>query len=274
MWGSESSNALYLGEADLFTKTTGIEYEAEYLSWDDYWTKINTLAAANDLPDTLRMDYAYILNYVNKNQLMDLTPLVESGAIDLSKVPDSAISGGRFGEGLYGINAGSNGLCMAVNEKLVTDAGMEVPSNEMTWEEFEKWAIEFHEKTGKIRRGSVRPEGLQRRVPHLCPGARRRTVQRGSGRCGLQGGNPGGVLCFHQADSGRRRLPEHCGRGDRHRQGKLSHEQGRSGYHLHGDGQLYHLCRRTEGQLRRCTAAAAARCCRRQGHVREAFPSS
>jgi len=149
-WGSESSNALYLGEADLFKEATGIDYEAEYLSWDDYWTKINTLAAANDLPDTFRMDYQYILNYVNKGQLMDLTPLVESGAIDLSKVPDSAISGGRFGEGLYGINAGSNGLCMAVNEKLVLDAGMEVPSNEMSWEEFEAWVIAFHEKTGKF----------------------------------------------------------------------------------------------------------------------------
>ena len=147
-WGSESSNALYLGEADLFTKATGIEYEAEYLSWGDYWTKINTLAAANDLPDTLRMDYQYILNYVDKDQLMDLTPLVESGAIDLSKVPDSAISGGRFGKGLYGINAGSNGLTMAVNAKLVQDAGMEVLANDATWEDFEAWAIEFHEKTG------------------------------------------------------------------------------------------------------------------------------
>ncbi len=147
-WGSESSNKLYLGEADLFTKATGIEYEAEYLSWDDYWTKINTLAAANDLPDTLRMDYQYILNYVDKGQLMDLTPLVESGAIDLSKVPDSAISGGRFGKGLYGINAGSNGLTMAVNAKLVADAGVEVPANDMSWEDFETWAIAFHEKTG------------------------------------------------------------------------------------------------------------------------------
>ena len=147
-WGSESSNKLYLGEADLFTKATGIEYEAEYLSWDDYWTKINTLAAANDLPDTLRMDYQYILNYVDKGQLMDLTPLVESGAIDLSKVPDSAISGGRFGKGLYGINAGSNGLTMAVNAKLVADAGMEIPANDMSWEDFEAWAIQFHEKTG------------------------------------------------------------------------------------------------------------------------------
>jgi len=146
-WGSESSNKLYLKEAEMFTEATGIEHDPEYYSWDEYWTKINTLAAGSDLPDTLRMDYAYILNYVEKGQLLDLTPLVESGAIDLSKVADSTISGGRFGDGLYGINAGSNGLCMAVNEKLVTDAGMEVPSNEMTWEEFEAWVIGFHEKT-------------------------------------------------------------------------------------------------------------------------------
>ena len=48
-WGSESSNALYLSVSDMFQEATGIEYEAEYLSWDDYWTKLNTLAAANDL---------------------------------------------------------------------------------------------------------------------------------------------------------------------------------------------------------------------------------
>ena len=148
-WGSESSNKLYLGEADMFKEATGIDVEPEYFSWDDYWTKINSMVVGEDLPDTLRMDYAYIKGYVDQNQLMDLMPLVESGAIDLSKVADSTISGGRFDGGLYGINAGSNGLCMAVNEKLVTDAGMEVPANEMTWEEFEAWVIEFHEKTGK-----------------------------------------------------------------------------------------------------------------------------
>ena len=149
-WGSESSNKVYLTFSDMFTAATGIEYDAEYLSWGDYWTKINTLAAANDMPDMVRMDYAYIKSYVDKGLLLDLSQLVADGKIDLSDVPDSAISGGRFGEGLYGINAGSNGLVLAINAKLVADAGMEVPTNEMTWAEFVDWAIQFHEKTGLL----------------------------------------------------------------------------------------------------------------------------
>ena len=148
-WGSESSNKIYLDVMDMFKEATGTDVEPEYYSWDDYWTKLNTLAAGQDLPDTLRMDYQYIKSYVEKGLLLDLTPLVESGAIDVSDVPESVLSGGMMNGGLYGINAGSNGLCMITNRKLVEDAGMEVPTNEMTWDEFEQWVLEFHEKTGK-----------------------------------------------------------------------------------------------------------------------------
>lgn len=149
-WGSESSNALYLTFSDMFEEATGIEYEAEYLSWDDYWTKLNTLAAANDLPDCLRMDLQYIKSYVDKGLLMDLTELVEKGLIDLSDVPESAISGGMINGGLYGINAGSNSLGILYNAKMIEDAGMQVPTNELTWEEFEQFVIEFYEKSGKF----------------------------------------------------------------------------------------------------------------------------
>ena len=149
-WGSDSSNKVYLTFSDMFTEATGIEYDPLYLSWGDYWTKLNSLATGNDLPDMVRMDYAYIKNYVDKGLLLDLTQLVADGKIDLSDVPDSAISGGRFGNGLYGINAGSNGLVLAINAKLVADAGMEVPTNEMTWAEFVDWAIQFHEKSGLL----------------------------------------------------------------------------------------------------------------------------
>lgn len=147
-WGSETSNGIYLGQVDIFVENTGIACEPEYLSWDDYWTKLNTLAAAGDLPDVVRMDYAYILSYAEKGLLMDLTPLVEAGQINLEGVPESAISGGYMSGGLYGINAGSNAMTMATNAKLVADAGMAMPTNDMTWEEFEAWVVEFHEKTG------------------------------------------------------------------------------------------------------------------------------
>ena len=99
-WGSESSNKIYLGVMDMFVEATGIDVEPEYYSWDDYWTKMNTLAAGHDLPDSLRMDYQYIKSYVEKGLLMDLTPLVESGAIDVSDVPESVLSGGMINGGL------------------------------------------------------------------------------------------------------------------------------------------------------------------------------
>ena len=147
-WGSESSNKIYLGVSDMFSQELGIEVENEYLSWDDYWTKLNTLAAANDLPDSLRMDFAYIKSYVDKGLLMDLTELVEKGLIDLSDVPESAISGGMFDGGLYAINAGSNSIGMLYNVKMITDAGMEVPGHELTWAEFEQFVLDFYAKTG------------------------------------------------------------------------------------------------------------------------------
>ena len=74
-WGSEVSNAFQLELCDMFTKATGIEYEAEYLGWNDYWVKLNTLAAASDLPDVIRQDYSRIQAYVDKGLLMDLNEL-------------------------------------------------------------------------------------------------------------------------------------------------------------------------------------------------------
>ena len=148
-WGSQTSSSIYLAVDELFIKETGIQTLPEYCPFADYETKLNTMAAGNILPDEFRTDYCFIKNFVDKGLLMDLTPLVESGLIDLSNVDPAAIQGGMINGGLYGINAGSNAYCAIFNKKLVEEAGMEIPSNECTWEEFEQWAIEFTEKTGK-----------------------------------------------------------------------------------------------------------------------------
>lgn len=81
---------------------------------------------------------------------MDLNELVEAGKIDLSKVSDSALSSGMFDGKLYGINIGSNAFCFIQNEKLIKDAGMELLPQDATWEDFEKFCLEYTEKTGKI----------------------------------------------------------------------------------------------------------------------------
>ena len=174
-WGSEVSNAFQLELCDMFTKATGIEYEAEYLGWNDYWVKMNTLAAASDLPDVIRQDYSRIQAYVDKGLLMDLNELVEAGKIDLSKVSDSALSSGVFDGKLYGINIGSNAFCFIQNEKLIKDAGMELLPQDATWEDFEKFCLEYTEKTGKL---AVSLPGFDMNVPR--PQQRSGSLQRRS----------------------------------------------------------------------------------------------
>ena len=84
-WGSESSNALYLTFSDMFEEATGIEYEAEYLSWDDYWTKLNTLAAANDLVRAynlldIKLNHSLLDNIVILGLRHAVDPLDQGGA--------------------------------------------------------------------------------------------------------------------------------------------------------------------------------------------------
>jgi multiple sugar transport system substrate-binding protein len=42
---------------------------------------MNTQAAAGSLPDLMQHDYAYMLQWVERKQLADLTPYVDKGIV-------------------------------------------------------------------------------------------------------------------------------------------------------------------------------------------------
>ncbi|GAA3329109.1 hypothetical protein GCM10020331_075810 [Ectobacillus funiculus] len=43
-----------------------VHIEAEFANWDDYWKKLAPMAAANQLPDVMQMDTAYLSQYGEK----------------------------------------------------------------------------------------------------------------------------------------------------------------------------------------------------------------
>ena len=87
-----------------------------------------------------------ITQYADKGLLEPLDSYIESGKLDMSNVDPVKLEGGRINGKLYGINVGSNALCIVYDEEMIKEAGMEVPGPEMSWEDFEKFCIEFHEK--------------------------------------------------------------------------------------------------------------------------------
>lgn len=148
-WGTQAVHEFTLEACEKYTEKTGVQLEAIYASWGDYWQKMNTLSAAGDLPDIMRQDYGVIIQYASKGLLEPLDSYIESGELDMSDVDPVKLEGGRIDGKLYGVNVGSNALCLVYDEEMIKEAGMEVPGPDMTWQDFENFCIEFHEKTGK-----------------------------------------------------------------------------------------------------------------------------
>ena len=149
-WGVQDVHDYTLKAGDYFTGKTGIALESTYQSWGDYWQKMTVLAASNDLPDIMRQDYGLFTTYAEKGLLAPLDEFIESGIIDASKIDPSLIDATRIDGKLYGLSVGANALIGICNDELIAEAGMEKPSADFDFDDYEAWCIEFAGKTGKF----------------------------------------------------------------------------------------------------------------------------
>ncbi|MGE4453230.1 MAG: ABC transporter substrate-binding protein [Sphaerochaeta sp.] len=149
-WGNPTRDERTYKAVEMFeAENPGVTIETETTGWSGYWDKMNTQAAAGSLPDLMQHDYAYMLQWVERNQLADLTPYVDQGIIDLSKINDSFLTGGRVDGKLYGISLGTNAVCLTYDPAVLKKAGIsEIDSAKWTWEDFERIALQVYRKTG------------------------------------------------------------------------------------------------------------------------------
>lgn len=146
-WGNQVRNKRTTEVLSLFTEQTGIETEGQFYQWDDYWNKMATSAAGNSLPDVVQMDRAYIAQYAASGEIIDLTPYIESGAINTDNIEDSVMKTGEVDGKVYGMVAGLSCPCILYNKTLTDSLGIEIKNN-MTTDEFVAIAKEITEKTG------------------------------------------------------------------------------------------------------------------------------
>ncbi|MCH5185827.1 MAG: carbohydrate ABC transporter substrate-binding protein [Oscillospiraceae bacterium] len=135
-WGGQPRNEGTISVIDMYkAKNSDINVETEYSAWDGYWDKMATQMAAKNLPDIMQQDYAYLGQWIEKNQLSDLTEFVDAKTIDLSNIGENFI-GGNINGGIYGISLGTNALAMVYNADCYKAAGIPEPTPEYTWSQF------------------------------------------------------------------------------------------------------------------------------------------
>jgi multiple sugar transport system substrate-binding protein len=126
-WGNTVRDEKTVKVVRLFMeKNPGVTVETEPNQWDVYWPKLNTQVAAGSLPDIMQQDYAYIVQYNDRNQLVDLNSYAQKGVIDLSKWSDSGLVSGRLGGKLIALSLGTNSLGMGVDPEVLQKAGVTI----------------------------------------------------------------------------------------------------------------------------------------------------
>ena len=148
-WGSQNRHDRTIKVIELFMQEhPNIKITYEFSGWNDHWTKLATQAAGGNLPDIIQQDYARITEWQSRDLLYPLDEFVESGVLDFSNVADASLAGGRIDGTLYAVNLGNNSQAWVLDVDAFKKAGIDLPPQDWTWEDFERICLELHEKLG------------------------------------------------------------------------------------------------------------------------------
>ncbi len=147
-WGGQARNDSTTEVIEAFAALNpGLTTEVEFAGFDDHFSKLATQAAADMLPDVIAMDYSKLTSFAQNGLLEPLDSYIESGVLDLTNVPDSAIAGGYVDDQLYAVCSGINAPCLLYNKTLLDSLGLTL-SVEPTWDELIDIAKTVYEQTG------------------------------------------------------------------------------------------------------------------------------
>jgi multiple sugar transport system substrate-binding protein len=148
-WGSQARHEKTIKVIELYQKLNpNVSITYEFASFDDYWTKVTTMAAGGQLPDVMQQDYSRIAEWQKRNLLEPLDSYVANKTLDLSDVAKPIVDSGRLDGKLYAVSLGSNSYSMMLDTDAFKKAGLPLPAQDWTWDDLEKIALQIHQKLG------------------------------------------------------------------------------------------------------------------------------
>lgn len=149
MWWGDQKRADRTNEAlrKFEEKNPNIKIVGEFAPSSGYFDKLNTQLASGTAPDAFFLG-GNVVDYANKNVLLELDPFVGK-ELDLNDMDKSMIQYGTFKGKLLHVSAGANARGIVVNTELFKKAGIPVPQDGWSWEDYARISKEVTDKLGK-----------------------------------------------------------------------------------------------------------------------------
>ena len=144
-WGNPDRADRYYQAIALFNEEyPNITIQPNFSAWPEYWTARATEAAGSSLPDVMQMDLAYISQFGTRGQLLDLSPYI-GGELDVSGMPEALLASGQIDGQTLGVATSTNTLALFYNPAVISQLGVDAPTADMTWEDYNAFLAEAAE---------------------------------------------------------------------------------------------------------------------------------
>ncbi|MEK3685802.1 ABC transporter substrate-binding protein [Paenibacillus sp. FSL R10-2736] len=149
MWWGDQKRADKTNEAlrKFEEKYPNIKVVGEFAPNSGYFDKLNTQLASGTAPDVFFLG-GNVTDYADKGVLLDLQPYVGK-ELDLTDMDQTMVEYGTLGGKLVHISAGANARGMVINTELFKQAGMDIPADGWSWEDYARISKEISGKLGK-----------------------------------------------------------------------------------------------------------------------------
>ena len=146
-WGSQTRHDRTVEVIEMYEKEhPNVKIEYEFFSFDDYFTKLKTLVASDNVWDVFQLGGNFP-EYMDKIEF--LNSYIDSGIVDHSKISDSYLKITQDTEGnQIGLSNGLNTYGIAYDVDMFKAAGVPTPTDNWTWDDFANAARKIKESTG------------------------------------------------------------------------------------------------------------------------------
>ncbi|MGW4489348.1 ABC transporter substrate-binding protein [Amycolatopsis sp. NPDC004368] len=146
VWDQTQVKAINANLAEFNKKYPNIKVNVDVTPYTNYFTKLQTEASSDSLPDVFWMNGPNIQLYASNGKIEPITGEVKAGAIDPKNYPASLDQLYTLDGVQYGVPKDFDTIGVWINKALFAEAGVPIPSKDWTWADLQSTAAQISQK--------------------------------------------------------------------------------------------------------------------------------
>jgi multiple sugar transport system substrate-binding protein len=135
-WGSPEELTVWQQITEDFQKANpDIKVNVEVSDWDTYWTKVDTLFAAQTPPDIFAIDAPFYYDWQTRGALLNLQPYIDQTPGFLDGFYPKSLEVYKLDDGYYGLPRDFQTIVLFYNKDMFDAAGLEYPNETWTYDD-------------------------------------------------------------------------------------------------------------------------------------------